>query len=97
MDTTSLIFFTDMIAQPEHSHCPLVEMDFLTCLFIVYRYDSTTGTFTVPSGGDRFYYFSVYHTMWSGEAGRFDLDINGDLLCSIELDQNDSAGDEGQA
>ena len=32
----------------------------LLILFIVYRYDSTTGTFTVPSGGDGFYYFSVY-------------------------------------
>ena len=42
------LLFTDMTAQPEHSQCPLVEMDSTTSLFIVYRYDSTMGTFTVP-------------------------------------------------
>ena len=36
-----------MTAQPKYSQCPLVEMDSITSLFIVYRYDSTTGTFTV--------------------------------------------------
>ena len=50
-----------MTAQPEHSQCPLVEMDIITSLFIVYRYDGTIGTFTVPPGGDGFYYFSVYY------------------------------------
>ena len=35
-------------------------MDTITSLFIVYRYDSTSGTFTVPPGGDGFYYFSIY-------------------------------------
>ena len=35
-------------------------MDSIASLFIVYRYDSTTGTFTVPPGGDGFYYFYVY-------------------------------------
>ena len=49
-----------MTAQPEHLQCPLVEMDSITSLFIVYRYDSTTRTFTVLFGGDGFYYFSVY-------------------------------------
>ena len=29
-------------------------------LFNVYRYNSLTGKITVPSGGHRFYYFSVY-------------------------------------
>ena len=34
---------------------------FLACyVIVVYRYNSTTGTFTVPPGGDGFYYFSVY-------------------------------------
>ena len=54
------LLFTDMTAQPEHSQCPLVEMDSITSLFIVYRYDNTTGTFTVPPVGDGFYYFSLY-------------------------------------
>ena len=41
------LLFTDMTTQPEHSQCPLVEMDSITSLFIVYRYYSTTLTFTV--------------------------------------------------
>ena len=32
----------------------------LLILLIVYRYDSSTGMFVVPSGGDGFYYFSAY-------------------------------------
>ena len=35
--------------------------------------------------------------MWAGEAGRFDLELNGEVVCSIELDQQDTAADEGQA
>ena len=54
------LLFTDTTVQPEHLQCPLVDTDTITPLFIVYRYDSTTGTFTVPPGGDGFYYFSVY-------------------------------------
>ena len=54
------LLFTDMTAQPEHLQCSLVEMDSITSMFIVYRYDNTTRTFTVPPGGDGFYYFSVY-------------------------------------
>ena len=54
---TLCLLFIDKIGQ---SQCPLFEMDAITSLFIVYRYDSKTGTFTVPSGGDGFYYFSVY-------------------------------------
>ena len=54
------LLFADTTAQPEHSQCPLVEMNTTTSLFIVCRYDSTTGTFTVPPGGDEYDYFSVY-------------------------------------
>ena len=55
------LLFTDMTAQLEHIQCPLVEMDSTTSLFIVYRFDSTMGTFAVPSGRDRFLYFSIYY------------------------------------
>ena len=57
---TSLFIIYRYDTQLEHSLCPLVEMDSTTSLFIVYRYDSTIGSFTVPPGGDAFYYFSVY-------------------------------------
>ena len=52
------LLFTNTTAQPEHSQCPLMETDSITSLFIIYRYDSTTGTFTAPPSGDGFYYFS---------------------------------------
>ena len=71
-------------------------MDSITSMFIVYRYDSTTGTFTVPPGGGGFYYFSVYLDSQAGENSVFDIEINGEPLCSVELDQQASS-DEGQA
>ena len=46
----------------------------------------TTGTFTVPP--DRFYYFS-------DEWGRYDLELNGEVTFSIDLDQEESLADEG--
>ena len=72
----------------------LRELDNNSCNFI-YRYNSATGTFTVPSGGDGFYYFSVFLTTISIEVSYFDLEINGTPLCSAvgELTQMYS-GDE---
>ena len=65
-----------------------------SCNFI-YRYDTSTGTFTVPPGGDGFYYFSVYLSTVSIESAYFDVEVNGQLLCSAvgELTQMTS-GDE---
>ena len=59
------------------------------------RYNSATGTFTMPSGGDGSYYFSVFLTTVSVEFAYFDLEINGTPLCSVrgELTQM-SSGDE---
>ena len=59
------------------------------------KYNSATGTFTVPSGGDGYYYFSVFLTTISVEFAYFDLEINGTPLCSVrgELTQMYS-GDE---
>ena len=85
-----------MTAQPEHSQCPLVEMDSITSLFFVYRYNSSTGTFTVPPGGDGFYYFSTYFQVAHLEYGVFDIEINGDVLCTAATDQQDVVG-PGQA
>ena len=64
-----------MTAQPQHSQCPLVELDSITSLFIVYRYDSTTGTFTVPSGGGGFYYDSVYCLQIQQQTGKFTVPL----------------------
>ena len=51
---------------------------------LINRYDSTTGTFTVPPGGDGFYYFSTYLLVVSGKHGYFDMQINGELLCTAQ-------------
>ena len=80
--------------QPEHSHCPLVEQDLIAALFIVYRYDSTTGTFTVPPGGDGFYYFSVYLLVRADEYGNFDIRFNGEMICEAYAEQDDTIDDE---
>ena len=65
-------------------------MDSMTSLFIVYRYDSTTRTFTVPSGGDGLYYFSVYLSTISNENAYFNVEINGQLLCSAVGEMTDA-------
>ena len=71
--------------------------DSITSLFIVYRYDSTTGIFTVPPGGDGFYYFTIFLLTFSAEFAYFNLKINSQVLCStkIDLDQAASGDVEG--
>ena len=58
-------------------------MDSVSSLLIVNRYDNTTGTCTVPPGGDRDYYFSVFLTVFGGKFGFFDVELNGDLICTV--------------
>ena len=38
--------------------------------------------FTVPSGRDGVYYFSVYLLVEDGEYGNFDMMLNDDVICS---------------
>ena len=59
-------------------------------LLAINRYDSTTGTFTVPSGGDGYYYFSVYLAIEGDAAVVFDVEVNGALLCSANSDLTES-------
>ena len=64
---------------------------------MVHRYNSSTGTFTVPSGGDGLYYFSVYLVTPGGEVAYFEIQINGQALCSAMADLNGSTvGDEAE-
>ena len=51
----------------------------------------------MPPGGDGFYYFSVYLFVQEGEYGRFDMRINGEVLCFVEGDQQESPNDDSQA
>ena len=66
-------------------------------MVLICSYNSTTGTFTVPPGGDGFYYFSIYLFAASGEYARFDIHINGLRLCTASTDQDGSPGDRCQA
>ena len=92
------LLFTDTTTQLGHLQCPLVEMYTITSLFIVYRYDRTTGTFTVPSGGDGFYYFSVYFVVIFFKSAAFDIQINGEVLCTAFTEEHQQAQpDYGQA
>ena len=60
---------------------------------ILCKFDSTTGTFTVPP--DRFFYFSTYLVVENGEWGHFDLELTGEVTFSIDLDLEESLADEG--
>ena len=51
----------------------------------------------MPPGGDGFYYFSTYLTGIFAEFSIFDLQINGDVLCTVNLDQTESSADALQS
>ena len=51
----------------------------------------------MPPGGDGFYYFSVYLYVQVGEWGRFDIQINGDVLCTAQGDQQEIPSNGAQA
>ena len=55
-----------------------------------FRYDSSTGTFTVPPGGDGFYYFSVYCTVWPFQYAVLSIRINGETICEAYGDASES-------
>ena len=57
---------------------------------LICSYDSTTGVFTVPPGGDGVYYFSTYLLVNPGEAGLFDMKLNDDVICTTYPDQSDT-------
>ena len=62
---------------------------FNRCGNLIHRYDSTTGTFTVPPGGNGFYYFSAYFQTPGNEYGYFNIEINGEMLCTALGDTQD--------
>ena len=49
----------------------------------------------MPSGGDGFYYFSVFLIVSPSDHGYFDMEINGELICTALEDQNQSPSDYG--
>ena len=55
----------------------------------MFRYDSDTGVFTVPPGGDGLYYFSTYLAVESDEYASFHMMLNGEVLCSAVGDHDE--------
>ena len=57
-------------------------------------YDSSTGVFTVPSGGDGLYYFSTYLAVFNGELGSFNVVVNNDNIICTAYGDHDILGDD---
>ena len=72
-----------------------MEMESTTSLPILFicSYDSTTGVFTVPPGGDGVYYFSMYLLVQIGEVGIFGMRLNDDVICDVFPDRFHSGED----
>ena len=52
--------------------------------------------FTVPAGGDGWYYFSAYFRVNFDEYALFNIQLNGSYRCTmIEDDTGDENGDDG--
>ena len=67
-------------------------------MFLIgFRYNSITGAFTVPIDGDGYYFFSTNLIVDNGEFGYFDIEINGDLLCTAYNDLGQKSSDTGPA
>ena len=72
------------------SSCHYIVPHVILPLYHPDRYDSSSGVFTVPLGGDGFYYFSTYLTGDDGEFAHFSIELNNDVICSTFLDTNDN-------
>ena len=64
-------------------------------LYIIYRYDSVTGIFTVPSGGDGFYYLSLFLVVINPKLAYFDVNVNGETVCTAFAEQTDTPDNDG--
>ena len=64
---------------------------FVNCL---HSYDSSTGTFTVPPGGEGYYYFSTNFVVRYNEVKEYEIRLNGgrhpNVLCTARGDRSES-------
>ena len=74
---------------------------YLKCSFITvqfnFRYNSETGTFTVPPGGDGYYSWTLYLIGANGENSEYNIEMNGERLCSVRMDQQQTSSDVEQS
>ena len=67
------------------------------CHHFIFSYNSSTGVFTVPPGGDGVYYFSVYLTGDHGEGGFVDMKHNDANICRALGDNSESGHQDAPA
>ena len=51
----------------------------------------------MPPGGDGFYCWTLYLMGGNGKNSQFDIEMNGERLCSVRMDQQQTSDDVGQA
>ena len=51
----------------------------------------------MPPGGEGYYYFSVYLLGENAKVGRFNIEINGNRLCTARLDEEQTIDDYPQS
>ena len=56
-----------------------------------------TGVFTVPSGGEGLYYFSIFMAIQPQERGLFEIHVNNEAVCTSIGDMEVSGPDIAQA
>ena len=96
-DDDDTLLFERIDFSPKFPHQDIhLSNTFIYILF--YRYDSSTGVFTVPPGGDGVYYFSTHLSIDQQGFGIFSTELNDEVICSAKGDQNTSgAGDSAAA
>ena len=50
----------------------------------------------MPPGGDGFYYFSVFLTAAGDESAYFDVELNGELICTVYSDLTQSPSTDSE-
>ena len=63
----------------------------------LFSYDLETGVFTVPPGGDGFYFFSFYGLTEPSEVTTFDIRLNDEPICAAFGDTTTAGRDLNQA
>ena len=56
-----------------------------------FRYDNTTGVFTVPPGGDGTYFFNAYFFVPASEYARLNMVVNDEVVCTADGDHTNLA------
>ena len=51
----------------------------------------------MPPGGDGYYYFTMYLLVCSADNAAFDIKVNGELLCTVYNELEDTSNDHGPA